>query len=99
MKFLGSKGRLAGSPLRGREAGKTRGTTAKDPGSGVEFHKGRLAEAPLHGRRLPKLIGGKLLEKSRRSNSWWREAVFYEIAPISFQDSNGDGKGDLPGLS
>jgi alpha-glucosidase len=24
--------------------------------------------------------------------------VFYQIAPISFQDSNGDGKGDLPGL-
>ena len=29
---------------------------------------------------------------------WWRRAVIYEIAPISFQDSNGDGKGDLPGL-
>ncbi|HET9963228.1 MAG TPA: alpha-amylase family glycosyl hydrolase, partial [Nitrospiraceae bacterium] len=29
---------------------------------------------------------------------WWQRAVFYEIAPISFQDSNGDGRGDLPGL-
>jgi len=29
---------------------------------------------------------------------WWQRVVFYEIAPISFQDSNGDGKGDLPGL-
>src|SRR4051812_36417774 len=29
---------------------------------------------------------------------WWRRAVIYEIAPISFQDSNGDGKGDLKGL-
>jgi len=29
---------------------------------------------------------------------WWQRAVIYEIAPISFQDSNGDGKGDLPGL-
>ncbi len=29
---------------------------------------------------------------------WWQRAIFYEIAPISFQDSNGDGKGDLPGL-
>ncbi len=30
--------------------------------------------------------------------SWWQRAVIYEIAPISFQDSNGDGKGDLAGL-
>lgn len=29
---------------------------------------------------------------------WWQSAVFYEIAPISFQDSNGDGWGDLNGL-
>jgi len=29
---------------------------------------------------------------------WWKRAVFYEIAPVSFQDSNGDGKGDLRGL-
>jgi len=29
---------------------------------------------------------------------WWQRAIIYEIAPISFQDSNGDGKGDLPGL-
>jgi alpha-glucosidase len=30
--------------------------------------------------------------------AWWRSAVVYEIAAISFQDSNGDGQGDLPGL-
>lgn len=30
--------------------------------------------------------------------AWWKTAVFYEIAPVSFQDSNGDGKGDLRGL-
>jgi alpha-glucosidase len=29
---------------------------------------------------------------------WWRRAVIYEIALISFQDTNGDGRGDLPGL-
>jgi len=29
---------------------------------------------------------------------WWREAVFYEIYVRSFQDSNGDGVGDLPGI-
>jgi alpha-glucosidase len=35
--------------------------------------------------------------KSRKED-WWRRAVIYEIAPISFQDSNGDGKGDLKGI-
>jgi alpha-glucosidase len=36
--------------------------------------------------------------QSERQPKWWRTAVFYEIVPISFQDSNADGKGDLPGL-
>jgi glycosidase len=31
-------------------------------------------------------------------DEWYRHAVFYEIFVRSFQDSNGDGKGDLPGL-
>ncbi|WP_035643480.1 alpha-amylase family glycosyl hydrolase [Bradyrhizobium sp. ORS 375] len=37
-------------------------------------------------------------ETKQPDSSWWRDAVIYEIAPISFQDSDGDGKGDLPGL-
>jgi alpha-glucosidase len=30
---------------------------------------------------------------------WWRNAVIYEIYPRSFQDSNGDGIGDLNGIA
>lgn len=37
-------------------------------------------------------------KQAEAETEWWRSAVIYEIATISFQDSNGDGKGDLAGL-
>ena len=33
------------------------------------------------------------------ADPWWRHALIYEIYPRSFQDSNGDGIGDLSGIA
>lgn len=39
------------------------------------------------------------MKKSQNSPTWLDNAVFYEIYPQSFNDTNGDGIGDIPGIT
>lgn len=38
------------------------------------------------------------VSKGEITKKWWKEAVFYQIYPRSFYDTNGDGIGDLRGI-
>ncbi len=46
-------------------------------------------------------LGSNILAKpaAAQQDDWWKHAVIYEIYPRSFQDSNGDGIGDINGIT
>lgn len=40
-----------------------------------------------------------MTKHNKIQESWWKESVVYQIYPRSYQDSNGDGVGDLKGIT
>ncbi|MGA2561747.1 MAG: alpha-glucosidase, partial [Terracidiphilus sp.] len=48
---------------------------------------------------MPAQTGSRPASAASNEQDWWKNAVIYEIYPRSFQDSNGDGIGDLNGIT
>ena len=51
------------------------------------------------GQSQPVMTKAALKTAGQGEHDWWKNAVIYEIYPRSFQDSNGDGIGDLNGIT
>ena len=48
---------------------------------------------------MTKQFAGLEILGNRADRDWWRGAVIYQIYPRSFQDTSGDGVGDLAGIA
>jgi hypothetical protein len=52
---------------------------------------------PLPTHKSPATMQSSFFPTTEVRRQWWKESVAYQIYPRSFQDSNGDGIGDLRG--